>query len=480
MALTGIQIYKLLPKTNCKECGYVTCMAFAMKLATGQEELSKCPYASEEAKKQLQAASKPPMRLVTVGVGGRQIKVGGELVMYRHDKKFFNPPALVVRIKDTAPQEEIGKTAEEVSNYNVERIGITFRFDGIAIQNDSGDPSTFANCAELVRSKTDMPLILLATDPASMSAALDKVNEYKPAIYAATKDNINDMVELAKKFVCPLAVRSSQGLAELAELSERAAKAGVGDIILDTGDRSFHDSLLSFTQVRRLALMKKFEPFGYPIISFPGEGASSIDEEAILAGQHIVKYSSIIVLDHFSPAIAYSLLTLRLNIYTDPQVPLSVEERIYEIGKPSEESPILFTSNWALTYLILSSAIEATNIPTFLCVKSVGEEADVLCWCHHCLRSAQLGKLNADDTGQFIKKCGIEDRVKHRKLVIPGRAARFKAELEQALPDWEIVVGPEEPTRIMGFLPEFAEKLKKLSGNLDFGSEGDLNSKGSG
>jgi acetyl-CoA decarbonylase/synthase complex subunit gamma len=203
-------------------------------------------------------------------------------------------------------------------------------------------------------------------------------------------------------------------------------------------------------------------------------------KEMLVASLFVIKYAGIIVLSDLDQHSLLPLLVHRLNIYTNPQVPLSVEERIYEIGKPNEESPVLLSSNWALTYLILSSAIEATNIPTFLCVKSVGEEADVLCWCHHCLRSVQLGKLSGDATGQFIKKCGIEDRVKHRRMVIPGRAARFKAELEQALPDWEIIAGPEEAARIVGFLPEFAEKLKKLSGNLDFGSEGDLNSKGSG
>ena len=449
MALTGIQIYKLLPRTNCKECGYPTCMSFAMKLASGQEELSKCPYISEEAKKQLEASAKPPMRLVTVGVGERQIKAGGELVMHRHDKKFFNPAALVVRVKDTAPQDELGKTVEEVTNYSVERVGMTFRLDGIAIQNESGDPSTFANCAELVRSKSNMPLILLATDPASMSAALDKLNEYKPAIYAATKDNIDPMVELAKKFGCPLVVRSSQGLAELADLSERAAKAGIGDIILDPGERGFHDSLLSFTQVRRLALMKKFEPFGYPIISFPGEGASSIDEEVILAGQHIAKYSGIVVLEHFSPAIAYNLLTLRLNIYTDPQVPIQLKSDVYTVGEPGEKSPLCVTTNYALSYYAIAGEVEGSGRPSWILSVDTEGLSVLTAW--------SAGKFDADRIAAAVKEHGAADKISHRSLILPGKVAVLKGELEENLPDWTILVGPPEASGIAGYFKQFSK-----------------------
>lgn len=448
MPLTGIQIYKLLPKTNCKECGYPTCMAFAMKLAAGQEELAKCPYVSEEAKTQLEAAAKPPMRLVTVGTGERQIKAGGELVMHRHEKKFFSPSALTVRVKDSLPFEEVTKIVEEVSGYSVERVGMTFRFDGIAIQNESGDPTTFVNCVELVRSKTDMPLVLMATNPASMSAALDKVNEAKPAIHAATKDNIDQMVELAKKFRCPLVIRSSDGLAELAELSEKASKGGVEDLILDPGARNLHDSLISFTQARRLALMKKFEPFGYPIISFPGEGAASVDEEVILAGQHIAKYSSIVVLDHFSPAIAYNLLTLRLNIYTDPQVPIQMQPGIYPTGEPNEKSPLCVTTNYALSYYSIAGEVEGSGRPSWILVCDTEGLSVLTSW--------SAGKFDADRIAAAVKEHGVGDKISHKSLILPGGVAVLKGELEENLPGWTILVGPREASGIGGFFKQFS------------------------
>jgi acetyl-CoA decarbonylase/synthase complex subunit gamma len=229
------------------------------------------------------------------------------------------------------------------------------------IENDSGDAAAFTKCVEAVSSKTDLSLILQSTDPAAMSAALDKVGDRKPAIYAATKDNIDQMIELAKKCACPLAVRSSGGLNELAELTEKAAQAGVADLILDPGVRDFGESLVTLTQIRRLALAKRFEPLGYPVITFPGEGAATPDEEAVLAAQHVAKYGSIVVIDRFSPAMALALITLRLNIYTDPQKPIQMKPGLYEIGEPKETSPVCVTTNFSLTYFSIAGELESAG-----------------------------------------------------------------------------------------------------------------------
>src|SRR4030042_549865 len=232
MALAGIQIYKYLPKTNCKECGQPTCLVFAMKRAASQAELSACPYVSEESKKALAAASKPPIRLVTVGAGDKKIEIGNETVLFRHEKTFVHKPGIVVRVKDSMPLDKVTHLVDEVSSYKVDRVGITFGMDGIAVQNDSGNAATFAKWVEAVAGKTTLPLVLIATNPDSMSAALEKVSKAKPAIYAANKENIDKMIELAKKYACPLAVRSSDGLNELAELTEKAAKAGGEDLTI--------------------------------------------------------------------------------------------------------------------------------------------------------------------------------------------------------------------------------------------------------
>lgn len=446
MALTGIQIYKFLPKTNCKECGQPTCLAFAMKLAASQADLSACPYVTDEAKQELAAASKPPIRLVAVGAGEKKIEVGNETVMFRHEKTFVHPAGIVVRIKDSASADEVANTVEQVSSYSVDRVGMTFGLDGIAIQNDSGDAATFAKCVEMVSSKTDLPLILMATDPASISAALDKVGNAKPAIYAATKDNIDQMADLAKKGGCPLAVRSSDGLDELAELTDKAAKAGLEDLILDPGVRGFGESLVTLTHIRRLALAKRFEPMGYPIITFPGEGASSLDEEAVLAGQHIAKYGSIIVLDHFSPAMAYALITLRLNMYTDPQKPIQMKAGIYQIGDPKATSPLCVTTNFSLTYFSIAGELEAARWPSWLLVCDTEGLSVLTAW--------SAGKFDADKIAKTVKGQNVAENVSHRNLIIPGGVAVLRGELEEELPDWKIMVGPREAMAVGGYLKE--------------------------
>ncbi|MBE0480500.1 MAG: acetyl-CoA decarbonylase/synthase complex subunit gamma [Dehalococcoidia bacterium] len=446
MALTGIQIYKYLPKTNCKECGHPTCLAFAMKLAANQAELASCPYVGDEAKQALAAASKPPIRLVTVSAGDKKIEVGNETVLFRHEKTFVHPCGLAVRIKDNAPADQVDKTVQEVSDYSVDRVGMTFGMDGIAVENASGDAGTFAKCVEKVASKSNLPLILMSEKADAINAALEKVAGAKPAIYAATRDNIDEMVAIAKKSGCPLAVRSSNGLGELAELTEKAAKAGVEDLILDPGVRGFGETLTTLTQIRRLALRKRFEPLGYPVITFPGEGASSPDEEAVLAGQHVAKYGNIIVLDHFSPAAAYGLITLRLNIYTDPQKPIQMKPGLYQIGEPKATSPLCVTTNFSLTYFSIAGELEAAGWPSWLLVCDTEGLSVLTAW--------SAGKFDAEKIAKTVKGQNAAEKVSHRNVVIPGGVAVLRGELEEELPDWKIMVGPREAMAVGGYLKE--------------------------
>ena len=446
MALTGIQIYKFLPKTNCKECGFPTCLAFAMKLAQAGAELSACPYVSDEGKAALAAASKPPIRLVTIGAGEKKIEVGNETVMFRHEKTFVHPTGLVVRIKDTSSADEVAKTVEAVKSYSVDRVGMTFGMDGFAIENASGDSATFVKCVEAVSSKSDLPLILMSSDASSMSAALDRVKAAKPAIYAATKDNIDQMIELAKSSGCPLAVRSSDGLGELAELTEKAAGAGVDDLILDPGVRGFADSLVTLTQIRRLALAKRFEPLGYPVITFPGEGVSSLDEEAVLAAQHIAKYGNIVVIDCFSPAAALALITLRLNLYTDPQKPIQMKPGTYQVGEPKETSPVCVTTNFSLTYFSIAGELESAGWPSWLVVCDTEGLSVLTAW--------SAGKFDAEKIAKTIKGENVAEKVNHKNVIIPGGVAVLRGELEEELPDWKIMVGPREAMAVGGYLKE--------------------------
>ncbi|MDD5094709.1 MAG: acetyl-CoA decarbonylase/synthase complex subunit gamma [Dehalococcoidia bacterium] len=442
MALTGIQIYKVLPKTNCKKCGLPTCLAFAMKLAQGQAELSLCPDVSDEARVSLEAASRPPMRLVTIGAGAKKLEVGGETMMFRHEKTFFHPAALVVRIRDTAPDTTIVEAVQEATSYSVERVGMTFGIDGIAIQNDSGDGARFATVAQIIKDKTDLPLILMSTDPAAMNTALDRVHDAKPAIYGANRNNIDQMIDLAKKHGVAMGIRGN-GLDELAELSEKAAGAGVESLMLDPGARGLGDSLRVLTQMRRLAIKKGFRPMGFPTITFPGEGAASLDEQAILAAHYIAKYGSIIVLDTFSPAMIYPLITLRLNIYTDPQKPIQMAAGIYPIGNATADSPFCVTTNFSLTYFTIAGELEASGVPSWLMVCDTEGLSVLTAW--------SAGKFDAEKIAKTVMDQDAPSKINHRKMILPGRVAILKGELENELPDWKILVGPAEAMDIGGW-----------------------------
>jgi len=447
MPLSGLQIYKLLPKTNCKECGFPTCLAFAMKLAAKQAELDDCPYVSEEAKAKLAAASRPPMRLITVGTGENKIEVGNETELFRHARTFYHEPGLMVRVKDTQPIEEIEETVSQVDSYSVELVGMTFGLNGIALENASGEANTYVKALQAVQANTDLPLVLMAKNPEVMAAALNSLGDERPLLYAATEDNWSDMVELAKKHKCPLAVYGADGLDKLAGLVEQVEGAGLKEIVLDPGTRGFYDSLAVPTQIRRLALKRNFRLFGYPIITFPGEGTDSLEEETILAGQHVAKYGGFVVLDHFDPAVAYPLITLRLNIYTDPREPIQMEPGIYKFGEPTADSPLLTTTNFSLTYFSVASEIEASGVPSWLLVTDAEGMSVLTAWA--------AGHFDAERIAKDVKKFDVADKISHRKIIIPGLVAVIMGETEEELGgDWEVMVGPKEAIEIPRYLEE--------------------------
>ncbi|MBW7884722.1 MAG: acetyl-CoA decarbonylase/synthase complex subunit gamma, partial [Caldilineaceae bacterium] len=311
MALTGLQIYKLLPQTNCKECGFPTCMAFAMKLAAKQAELSACPYVNDEAKTKLEAAAAPPIRLVTLSSDGHKVAVGNETVLFRHEKTFYHPPGLFVRVRDSQPRDEIVELAAQVAAYKVDYVGIDLSFDGMTIQSDSGDPATFQQCVAAVREVNKGALILMANEPAVLEAGLAAADHTVPLLYAADRQNLPAISALAKQAKTPLVVRSHDGLDELAELTQQAQAAGIQDLVLDTGQRKFGASLATMTQIRRLAIKHGVRALGFPMIAFPGEGVENPADEAALAAQQIAKYAGMVVLDQFTPAMAYARLVLR-------------------------------------------------------------------------------------------------------------------------------------------------------------------------
>jgi len=451
MALSGLEIYKLLPggikpphpKANCKECGFPTCLAFAMKLAAKQAELSQCKYVSDESKAKLSAAAAPPIRLITLSADGRKVEVGNETVLFRHEKTFFHPAGLLVRVPDTLAEGEIVALAKAVADYKVDYVGMALRLDGLAVEAVSGDAGKFAAAVAAVRGACTLPLVLVTEDPTLMSAGLAKAVGVTPLLCAATAANWEAMAKLAKDAKAPLVLRADS-VAGLAELTQKVVAAGVENLVLDPAVRGFSGSLQVLTQLRRLALKKNFRPVGYPSITFPYLGASDLAMEELLAGQQIAKYAGLVVLGNFDPAMVYPLLVLRANIFTDPQKPIQVEPGVYPINKPGLDAPVLVTTNFSITYFAVANEMESSGLPSWLLVADAEGMSVLTAWA--------AGKFDAEKIAKTVKGTGIAEKVNHRKVVIPGHVAVLMGELEEELPGWQIKVGPREAVDLPRYL----------------------------
>ena len=444
MALTGIQIFKLLPKTNCGECGVPTCLAFAMNLAAAKAELASCPYISAESKALLSEASAPPIRPVAIGSGDNVVKIGGETVLFRHEKTFVNKPGLALMISDVMPADEVAERIKRFNLLKYEWIGLVLRAEMIAVRNESGDAGQFEALVKKVMGETDAALILMSDNADALKAALQVSAQRTPLIYAATDGNAEAMVALAKEYKCPLAAKAAN-LESLALLTDKISAAGVKDIVLDGGARTVRGAFEEQVFVRRAALVQKNRSLGFSTIAFPCEMTKDPLKEALIAAALIAKYAGIIVLSDFQGESLFPLLVARLNIYTDPQRPMMMQQGIYPIGNPNEDSPVLITTNFALTYFIVSGEIEASRVPSWLMVMDTEGLSVLTAWA--------AGKFVGDAIGQFVKKSGITEKVKHRKIVIPGFVAAVSGDLEEELgPEWEVKIGPREAAHLSPFL----------------------------
>jgi acetyl-CoA decarbonylase/synthase complex subunit gamma len=446
MALTGIQIYKLLPKTNCGECGVPTCLAFAMSLAAGKAELAACPYVSDEAKAELADASAPPISIVEIGTGERKLKIGGETVLFRHEKTFLNPTGIAVLVTDEMTDEEVGGRLERFKTLEYERVGLTLRADLIAVKSVSGDAGKFETLATRVKNETDAGMILMTEDTGVIQAGLNVCADRKPLLYAATKDNVDQMADIAKGAGCPLGVRGD-GLDEVADLTTKLTDGGLKNLVIDSGARGIKKAFEDQVFVRRGALLKKFKPLGFPTITFPCEMTDDFMKETLIASMFIAKYGAIVVLSDLQGEGLFPLLLARMNIYTDPQRPMATSPGIYEIGGPTDDSPVLVSCNFSLTYFIVSGEIESSRVPAWLVIVDTEGLSVLTAWA--------AGKFVGDAIGMAMKKCGITDKVKHKKVIIPGYAAAISGDLEEELGDWEVMVGPRESAHIPAYLKEW-------------------------
>ena len=443
MALTGIEIFKLLPKTNCGDCGVPTCLAFAMSLAAGKAELNKCPHVSEDAKARLSEASAPPILPVTIGAGDTALKIGGETVMFRHEKRFENPPGIAILISDKMADAEVDARLKKVKDLTYERVGLTLRANLVALKSETGDAAKFAALAGKVKTSSDANIILMSDKVDILSAGAKACADRKPLLYAATRDNADAVAALAKETGCPVVAKAA-GIEELAALTEKLSAAGLKNIVIDSGSRGVRKALEDQIIIRSSALNKKFRPLGYPTIVFPCEMTPDPMKEALIAAMFIAKYAAIIVLSDFQGESLFPLLVARLNVYTDPQRPLATKQGIYEINNPNENSPLMVTSNFSLTYFIVSGEIENSKVPSWLYVKDTEGLSVMTSWA--------AGKFSADIIGPAILKSGITDKIKHRKLIIPGYIAAESGGLEEEMPGWEILVGPRDAANLTPFL----------------------------
>ena len=441
MALKGLDIFKLTPKTNCKECGIPTCMAFAMKVAQGAMTIDACPHMSEEALAQLSEATAPPMKSLTIGTGDCEHKLGGETVMYRHEKTFVSRPIFATDV-NTANFDE---KWEEMQKVDYERIGERMYSEAINIEYD-GDADAFVALAEKAKA-TGRAIILVCNDVAVARKALEAVGDVKPLLMGADASNIEEMTDLAMEFDVLLGI-SGASLEELHDTVEKAEAKGDKKLVLDCGTESMKDCLANAVQIRRAAIKQEDRSFGYPsYVNAAKLAPGDLHMQQALASLYVCDYGSIVVLDELTYAMALPLMGLRQNIYTDPQKPMTVDPGLYQFNGADENSITCTTVDFALTYFVVTGELERSGVPINLIITDAGGYSVLTAWA--------AGKLSAGSISKYIEENGYNESIKNHTLIIPGKVAVLKGELEQKMPDWKIVVAPNEATDLVKFLKEY-------------------------
>ena len=446
MALSGIQIFKMLPNTNCQESGVPTCMAFAMKLAAGQAELAACPYVTDDAREKLEEASAPPIRPVVIGTGDTALKVGGETVLFRHEKTFVNKPGIGLLITDTMDEAVVDAKLKKFKELEYERVGLILKADIVALKETTGDSAKLVKLVEKVKAAGLTTLVLMSGNTEILAAAAKAAGDIKPLLYAATDANVEEIGKLALEHKCPVAVLGTD-LDSVAALTTKLMAMKIKDIVIDTGARGLKQAFEDHVSLRRAALVNKFRPFGFPTIVFPCEMTDDPVQETLFASTFVPKYAGIMILSEIEGHNLFPLLLQRMNIYTDPQRPMATTEGIYEINSPDENSPVIVTCNFALTYFIVSGEVEASRVPTWLLIKDTEGLSVLTAWA--------AGKFVADAIAPFVKKSGIEKKINHKKLIIPGAAATISGELDEELGSWEVQIGPREAAHLAPFLKDW-------------------------
>ena len=459
--LSPIDVYKLLPKTNCKECGQDNCMAFATKIVNREIEIDSCkPLLKPENAKnyaKLKDLLKPAVKEITVGVGDKAKKIGGKLVMYRHEFTYKNPTAIAIDVTDEMPENEVVTRVQKAENFNFEYIGNTLRLDMVAVRSTSEDPDKFKSCVKKVSESTKLPMILCTLNPTVAEAGLMAAPKARPLLYAATTENWKDMAELALMYNCPIVASAPNDLTSLVSLAKTLIAYGVTDIVLDPGTfpaEGLSDTINNFTMLRRAATKGGEELAGLPLLGVPmvawtdkGDTAEDLIKwrESYIASMLVVRYADVLIMHGNDGWSLLPITVLRQNIYTDPRKPVAVAPGLKVFGTPDENSPVLFTSNFALTYYTVASDIESNKVNAYLIVVETEGSA---------IDSGVAGrKLTAEKVADAIKESNIESKVKHKRIISPGKASRISGEIEE-LSGWKVLVGPRDSSEIPKYLIE--------------------------
>ncbi len=437
MALTAIDIYKLLPKTNCKECGFSTCLAFAMQLAAGKAGIEKCPPASPEAKEKLGKAAAPPLPRVTVGTGDACVTLGDEVVLFRHEKTFYHPTAIAISVDDALGKDAFRARLAAIRALSFERVGQRLAVDLVAVRCGSRDPGRFAAAAAAALAETGRPLVLAAPCGA-LAAAAEAVGPSRP-ILSPPPDEAEAGARLAASLGLPMIVKA-KGLSGLEAALASARAAGARDLVADPGPGTAPEAVAASVAIRRLAITHRAEALAYPTaFDLGGDFPVPFAAAAVL----IPKYGSLLILDGADPADVFPLLTLRQNIFTDPQRPIQVEPGIYPIGTPTAASPVIVTTNFSLTFFTVRSDVEASKVPAHLLIADCDGMSVLTAWA--------AGKFTAESISKTLAESGVAGAVAHRTLILPGMVARLSGRIEE-LSRWRVLVGPQESSALPGYL----------------------------
>jgi acetyl-CoA decarbonylase/synthase, CODH/ACS complex subunit gamma len=441
MALTALDIFKNLPKTNCKDCGFPTCLAFAMQLAAKKIELDKCPHMSSDGVSALESASAPPVKLITVGSGEKKVEVGNETVLFRHEETFYHETGIAIQVSDTLSDADLIEKVKSINTKSYERVGFTIAVNLVALKNDSGDAAAFAKAAEAAQNASALPLVLISENADAMKSAAEKIKDKKPLLYGINAGNIDAMAAVAKELGLPAVLSAPAD--DLPELAQKAQDLGAADLILEPLADNFSTKLADLTRLRRAQLKKNLRVVGFPLLA-NAVGPDNLDMEINRAACFVSKYASIVIVSTTDDWKLLSLLTVRQNVYTDPQKPIQVKAGIWEVGKPGPDSPVLVTTNFSLTYYTVEGEVTSSRVPAYILVIDTEGTSVLTAWAAEKFTIEMIAeKLN--EAG------GLSEKVNNKQVILPGLVAVMTAKLKEES-GWDVIVGPREATGIPSFM----------------------------